>query len=225
MAHTIEPVVIDHFLTWHGLTERTEHTAEQEDLEAAERALADAEARLEAFLADDELREIVGRDRFLADARRRQDAVDRARAAVEDARTRAHVDGSRTFILAEEWKDFSAEGKAGLLRAALDSVYVKKGHSQKDDPIEERVLIRWQGEDKFERPQRGTTNYRTTPIPWPPSTNVLHLANVPEWAVRNGHPALPEELRTGIHAEAREAGAWWYLPQEEGGRSRSAPAS
>ena len=33
MAHTIEPVVIDHFLTWHGLTERTEqYSPTSEDL-------------------------------------------------------------------------------------------------------------------------------------------------------------------------------------------------
>ena len=114
MAHTIEPVVIDHFLTWHGLTERTERTADQEDLEAAERALADAEARLEAFLADDELREIVGRDRLHG---RRQAPSGCCRPGtqptVDDARTRAHVDGSRTFILAEEWEDFEHRRQSG----------------------------------------------------------------------------------------------------------------
>ena len=91
MAHTIEPVVVDHFMAWYGRTERLERSPDVEAVEAAERTLRDGEARLEAFLGDDELRETVGRDAFMAEARRRQEAVERAQTELEDARARAYV--------------------------------------------------------------------------------------------------------------------------------------
>ena len=213
MAHTIEPVVVDHFLTWYGLTERTAQTPDLEAVNAAERALADAEARLAAFLDDDELRETVDRDVFMDTARRRQEAVDRARVELADARTLAHVDESRRFVLHDEWAAFSVEAKGNLLRTVIDSVYVQKGHSQKGDPIEARTLIRWAGEDRFERPKRGTTDYRSKPVSWPPDA-ALPLVNIPEWAIRMGHPALPPELVEDIRAEAHRQDAPWYLPSE-----------
>jgi site-specific DNA recombinase len=220
MAHTIEPIIIEQFLTWHGLAERTERSPDQDALDAAGRGLADAEARLDTFLADDELREVVGRDRFMTEARRRQDAVDRARAERDELRTKLHQDRSRTFFLYEDWEDFDPDEKARRLRNAIDSVYVKKGHAQKGDPIEGRVLIRWAGEDAFERPQRGTTDYKVTSIPWPPEDFLPYEANIPEWAVRIGHPMIPDFLRDEIIAAGREGGAPWYLPESEGGKGR-----
>ena len=219
MAHVIEPAVIEKFLTWHGLAERTETSPDTEAVEEAERTLADAEARLEAFLADDELREVVGRERFMEEARRRQAAVDDAQTAAAHARARLHTDGTRTRFLIADWDGLDTEARANMLRAAIDSVYVLKGHAQKGDPIEDRMLIRWAGEDRFERPRRGTTSYKSQPIQWPPAT-LLALANVPEWAVRIGHTALPEDLRGEWHEEARKGGAPWYLPEDEGGRAR-----
>jgi DNA invertase Pin-like site-specific DNA recombinase len=210
MAHTIEPVVVDHFLTWYGFTERTAHTPDVEAVEVAERALADAEARLAAFLDDDELRETVDRDVFMATARRRQEAVDRARTELADAQAHAHVDQSRRFVLLDEWEAFGVEAKGNLLRTVIDSVYIQKGHSQKGDPIEDRTLIQWAGEDRFERPRRGTTTYKSQAVPWPPAA-ALPFANIPEWAVRMGHPALPPELAEDIRSEARRQGADWYL--------------
>ena len=103
--------------------------------------------------------------------------------------------------------------KANLLRTVIDSVYVQKGHSQKGDPIEARTLIRWAGEDRFERPKRGTTDYRSKPVSWPPDA-ALPLVNIPEWAIRMGHPALPPELVEDIRAEAHRQDAPWYLPSE-----------
>ena len=122
-------------------------------------------------------------------------------------------------MLLNEWDDFDTAAQSRILHTVIDSIYVKKGHAQKGDPIEDRVLIRWAGEDVFERPRRGTTKYKTTPVLWPPD-GMLPLANVPEWAVRVGHPALPEALREEIHEEARKDGLHWYLPADEGGRAR-----
>ena len=120
----------------------------------------------------------------------------------------------------DAWEQFPREVKADLLRTTIDSIYVKKGHSQKGEPIEDRVLIRWEGEDVLDRPQRGTTNYRSRPVPWPPD-GVLPLANIPEWAVRLGHPHLPEDLRQQIQEQARKDDTWWYLLEDEGGRART----
>ena len=75
MAHTIEPLVVWHFLTWYGLEDRWEGSDTVSELQEIDRRLADAQARLETFLADDELRDTVRRDAYLAEAKRRQDAV------------------------------------------------------------------------------------------------------------------------------------------------------
>ena len=168
MAETIEPVVVDHFLSWYGVTERQERSADQEAVEAAERVLADADARLETFLADDELRDIVGRERFMEQARQRQDAVDSATTQLEEARALAHVEEARKFVLEDEWQSLSTEGQAAMLRTVIDSIYVRKGHHRKGAPITDRVLIRWAGEDFWELPKRGTTDYKVKPVTWPP---------------------------------------------------------
>ena len=120
-------------------------------------------------------------------------------------------------MLAEEWEKFSVESRGNLLRTAIDSMYVLRAtHRRATHRGPDPDPVGWRG--PFERPQRGTTTYKTQPIPWP--EGILTLANVPEWAVRVGHPALPEGLRQDIHDEARRQGTYWYLTPEEGGRAR-----
>jgi site-specific DNA recombinase len=217
MAHTVEPVVIEHFLMWHGLEDGWERPGAPDELQEAERQLADAQARLEAFLADDELRETVGRDAFLAEAKRRQQAIANAEAARDALAAQGHTDDVRLFFLRDEWETFDKAERAQRLRSAIESVYVRRGHAQRDRldaPIQDRVLIRWAGEDRSERPRRGTTDYKSQPILWPPETVSAHLYNIPEWAVRQGHPLLDEDLREDIIAAAREDGiASWYTPE------------
>ena len=120
-----------------------------------------------------------------------------------------HTDDARVFFLTDEWEMFDDAERAQRLRSAIESVYVRRGHAQRDKldaPIEDRVLIRWAGEDRFERPRRGTTDYTTRPIPWPPKDLSSFFYNIPEWAVRQGHPALDESLRQELIALARESG-------------------
>ena len=52
------------------------------------------------------------------------------------------------------------------------------------------------------------------PIDWPPDA---WLACIPEWAWRNGHPAIPENVRATMHAWATEHNARQFLPEDAGG--------
>jgi len=163
MAHLIEPAVEEWVLTWVGHASRVEGEAGGQ-LEEAQRAYDHAEARMTAFLDDDELMQAVGRDAYLAQADKRRQAVEDAAEALATAR-REHAarEHGRVHFLADEYVTWDKTKRADTLRQMLDSVYVKKGRG----PIGERLLVRWAGEDDFERPRRGTTDYNTTPIDWP----------------------------------------------------------
>lgn len=201
IASLIEPVVIASVVLmgaeaeWHGKGD------ESESMEAAQRQFAQAEARLRDFLADDELRQIVGRDDFLAEARKRQTQVDDARNELAQAQRQQLAAERRKHTLLDEWPKWDRAKQGDLLRGCLDAVYVRKGRG----PAEDRLLILWDGEDKFEKPRRGTTDYRTQPIPWPdvewmadersdvPPLDPLAV-RVPGYAARLGSPFADQVL-------------------------------
>jgi DNA invertase Pin-like site-specific DNA recombinase len=92
MAHVIEPYVIQHFLTFVGHAAWQPAGAAEAELDQAQRALADAEAGLDEYLADDALRTLVSRDAFLASsfagtARTASSAPDAARPTTSSARS------------------------------------------------------------------------------------------------------------------------------------------
>jgi site-specific DNA recombinase len=240
MAHVIEPYVTEQVLGFMGGLE-WEVGGGDDDTGAEEvrRELERAEAHLASFLADDELREVVGREAYLAEARKRQGAVDAARGRAETAEAQRQRDDRRRHVLAAEWAAWqeadeasrvarvSAErdgripegwkptGHEGLrsetLRQVLDTIYVRKGRGL----VSERVLLRWDGEDRYERPQRGTTTYKTRPIPWPDfAPNAAALASIPEWAWRQGHPAIPKDMVSELRSVARDQGAAQFLPED-----------
>jgi site-specific DNA recombinase len=183
MAHVIEPAMEEWALLWVGHASREEGHANGH-LEEAQRRYEDAEARLSAFLADYDLQEAVGRDAYLREAEKRREAVEEAADALEVAR-REHAarEHGRVRFLADEWESWDKGQRADALRRTFDSVYVKKGRA----PIAERAFVRWAGEDDHDRPRRGTTNYRTTPIPWPENPV---LASAPSWAADDPMEAL-----------------------------------
>jgi site-specific DNA recombinase len=214
LAHLVEGVVAGRVLAFMG--DMTWNVGDDDGggLEEAERQLAHAEGQLAAFLADDELRDVVGRDSFLAEARKRQRAVDAARERAEEAKAARRLEERRRYVLREEWAKWQGDGeelRADTLRSVLETVYVRKGRG----PVQGRVLLRWDGEDRYERPRRGTTSYVARPIPWPPTANAVEIASIPEWAWRNGHPVIEEGWRAEVHEMARREGLPWYLPDSE----------
>lgn len=213
VASLVEEVVRDRVLLFMGRASWEVGGDDGDAVEEAERQLAHAQAQLADFLGDDELREVVGRDQFLSEARKRQAAVDTAADRLKAAQADQRANERRRYVLMEEWAKWEVEGDTGLrsdtLRQVLDSVYVRKGRG----PVEDRVLLRWEGEDRYERPRRGTTSYTSRPIPWPDFDRGADLGSIPEWAWRNGHPAIPATWRAHVHEMARREGLPWYLPE------------
>jgi hypothetical protein len=63
--------------------------------------------------------------------------------------------------------------------------------------------------------RRGTTDYVVRPIPWPgEGAHDAFLASIPEWAWRNGHPAIPEDVRAEVHELALQHGQAQFLPDD-----------
>jgi DNA invertase Pin-like site-specific DNA recombinase len=213
-ADALERHVIDHIRTMFGTMTWAEEDADTTELDAERRVHASAEARLADLLADDELREVAGRDVFLAEVRSRRSAVEASEATVERLKAQHSSDTRRQLVLAGEWARWTAEGdeamRADFLRMVLETVYVRKGRGN----VDRRVIIRWDGEDRFERPRRGSTRYVSKPIPWPgEGEHDAYLASIPEWAWRIGHVAIPENVRATVHELARERGATHFLPE------------
>ena len=186
MAHMIDPLMLERLLvlSW-------EDTGQE--LGDARRVLKLADDRMSEFLANDELRQIVGDAAYLTEAQKRRSAVDDAQAAIEAIlRTRKQPVPTSDDMTAEDMREF--------VRSSLDSVYVRKGK----EPAAERVLVFDRGEDDLEKPSKGNGNYRTMPTPWPaarvlanqlPTTEVLPDDGQPEGVFVDGEPVSLAELR------------------------------
>lgn len=188
MAHLVEPLVIVNVLVVIGGARWQSEGPGGDTLRAAEDAVDHAEARRDAFLADDELRERIAREAFLAEAERRQAAVDDAVAHRSEVRAAHGTTERREHVLADDWLSWGRERQADTLRMVLDSVYVRKGRGD----LDARVLLAWDGRDEFEKPRRGTTDYKIRPIPWPASIGDPHFRDVPANAQAIGSPLALE---------------------------------
>jgi hypothetical protein len=143
------------------------------DLDEARRVLTVAEDRMRDFLANDELRSIVGDGAYLSEARDRNSAVDAAQAAVDDLLRHRKPTAPQTskHTTEDEIMDFH--------RSLLDSVYVRKGKG----PVRERVLVFDRGDDKLDKPRRGNKTYPPKPVPWPEApTDELYDKLLANWA-------------------------------------------
>jgi DNA invertase Pin-like site-specific DNA recombinase len=220
VAEHAEAVVVEQVLVWFGAFAWTSGEESDGPIIAARRQRDHARERLEAILADDTLRDAAGDAAYYAEVGRRREAVERAEREAAEAEAQRVADERRRYVLDGEWERMTHETRAHTVRTVIDSIYVRK---QRGGEPRERVLIRWAGEDRFERPRRGSCKYVIQPIPWPDlglaeregltsAARDLALANVPEWAWRLGHPALPEESRGLMHEVAEEMDLPWYLP-------------
>jgi DNA invertase Pin-like site-specific DNA recombinase len=195
MAHRIDPLVAGEVLAWVGDASTEGPAPAFQPVERARRVLEDAEARLTAYLGDDELRAAVAHAAYIDGARTRQATVDEAREALEEAKRTNYAAERRAETLWEEWPTWDAAQRGDALRLTLDAVYVQRGKS----PIEDRTMILWAGEDDHERPQRGTTSYTARPIPWPEGLDDPHATSVP------GLVATLAGQRVQTHLIARQA--------------------
>lgn len=152
-CHLVDPVVQEAVL---GTLWVAQGPGVGEDtLTPARVALEIAEDRLQVFLEDDDLRELVSRESFMESAGQRQVAVDEARAAVDEAlRAQKHPALPDRINLSENEEKM-------LVRESLDSVYIRKGPG---DVLDRLLILR---DDPNEKPHRGRSKYRTTPVPWP----------------------------------------------------------
>jgi hypothetical protein len=188
VAHRIEPFVAVHALLRAGNARWKEEGPDDDELREAEEAAEHAEARRQAFLADDELRDRIDRAAFLAEADRRQQAVEKAEAVLAELREANARTRRREHSLWEDWPDMSRQQQGDTLRMLVDAVYVKKGRGAPDD----RVMIVMDGDDEFDKPRRGRTDYKVAPIPWPKKVGDPHYFDVPAYAVEVGQPPAIE---------------------------------
>ena len=188
MAHLVEPLVIANTLAVVGGARWQSDGPSGDALRAADDAVEHAEARRDAFLADDGLRERIARGAFLAEAERRQAAVDDAEANRREVRAAQSAAGRREHVLADDWLSWGRKRQAETLRMVLDSVYVRKGRGDLDS----RVLLAWDGQDEFEKPRRGKSDYAIKSIPWPQSLGDPHYLDVPANAQAIGDPGALE---------------------------------
>lgn len=185
-APKLERHVLMWLLWWHGEDKIGQPNGDALALREARRASDDAHARLEAFLADDELRGIVGRDAYLKSARDRERAVEQARATVERMEAEHGQDDARPRVLSEAWwDDLDREEQRATLHRCIGTIFVRPGR----EPVSERAVIFAPGELPAGLPRRGVKGYVPTPLEWPEDPA---LASVPGWAWRQfGREAAP----------------------------------
>lgn len=119
-----------------------ESSAETETLDAAEAALAEAEADLHAFLtseATEEMRRTLGQSYVDDGMRFRVNRVAKAREAVAEARN-AVLGVTFPMDLAEVWDSLDLEERRSFLADAIEVIAVRRA-AFGDEPIEDRVRV------------------------------------------------------------------------------------
>jgi hypothetical protein len=115
-----------------------------EALEAASRAVADAEHELDLFITNPKLLILIGEQRFLEGVEARQSALDDARHALGELRQQsALADELADGDLLRAWPTLTVKEKRQLMHGLLDRVNVAraKGRGRHANPIGERAQI------------------------------------------------------------------------------------
>lgn len=195
-SDAIEQLVQEVFGNWHFHSERAPISADERAVREAEAQVEDLTRRLELVEQDDARLEALGPERFNSDLLRRRLAIDAATEALAQARAALERDSHRPVMLAEEWESLDIEQRRAILRRAIDAVYVRRADGAEAPEVSfgvenpelfVRTLVRWAGEDTFEKPERGKPNsYSPTPIPWPERDGqdpfvTMWQANTPAW--------------------------------------------
>jgi site-specific DNA recombinase len=217
-ADDIESIVLTQFKWYHFHSERLLQRPDLAAVSQAEARLSDMERRYDDVADNDELREL-NPDRFMAMLQRRQAMIEQATEELKQARARVEQDTHRPRLLEDDWDAMSYEEQRAILRRAIDSVYVQAGDKRRgkgrddfygmDANLCKRTLIRWNGEDDWDRPKRGgrgvKSNYVITPVPFPEVVHpaqMMFAVNVPQWMREPGAwdrgLTLPPELAASL---------------------------
>lgn len=132
------------------------------DVERAAATLEQAEAELVAY-RDANLVSVLGPAVYREGLEQRARIVDDAREQL--AGVRRTSGGARGYAtVAEEWPNLMLAERRELLAAAIDAVFVKRGHLR-DSPMEERVRILWAGSGPADLPGRRMSGVRPYVFP------------------------------------------------------------
>lgn len=171
VAATLENYVVEHYKA--NLRHvRGQAVPLSDAYSRAQEQLAEAEAELDAFLADvagaGALRRVSRYEQALT---ARTAAVEQARARVTDVEATldsAGVDAATwSFDIDEWWESAAQETRQRALRAAIDVVFLR-GPGR--GPVQERVRILWRGQGPDDLPRRGRENGGIRPYQWAAAT-------------------------------------------------------
>jgi DNA invertase Pin-like site-specific DNA recombinase len=114
-----------------------------EHLEAAARAVADAEHELDLYITNPQLLTLLGEARFLEGAQARQHALDDVRAALTHFQQHQQLTAELTDgRLLDAWPTLTTQDKRRLLHGLLDRVLLTRADARRDNvPIDDRTQI------------------------------------------------------------------------------------
>ena len=159
----LEPIVVEAFLARHR--DAAAVSSPGDGLASLERALADAEAELEAFRDDLDYARALGRDSHLAGVQTRARVVEARREELAAAAVqRPTVD---LVQLGDYWESASTSERRELLSADIAAVFVRRAGGQGSHMApHERVHIVWNG-DNVDLPRRGCKANDLPPFTFP----------------------------------------------------------
>jgi DNA invertase Pin-like site-specific DNA recombinase len=142
----IMPFIEDKFFAYVGDIE-IESRSDSVELTQALTDYRGAEAKLIEFRDDVELPGILGMESFKEGLRARQEGLQCASGALEQAkRDAAGVELPPVANLHEDWPNLNAAERQRLLASAIDVIYVRRSGSGRRD-VRKRVRIVWRGEN------------------------------------------------------------------------------
>jgi DNA invertase Pin-like site-specific DNA recombinase len=168
LGRVIEPYVEERFLAAlgpGGPLARAEPAAR--DVEEARRRLEDAERELEAWVTETGVLSLERR-LYLRGLEARQEALDKARATLQEVEGEDEAAELNDVELGSLWPELTVTERRRLLSLGLDAIFIRPGRpaGRPFPGLVDRVLLLWRGEGPAELPIRG----RTVPLasfPWP----------------------------------------------------------
>jgi DNA invertase Pin-like site-specific DNA recombinase len=165
----IEPYVVKRFFERLYAIEATAYGANQK-LEELEAAVVAARGRLDDYLSDTELEQVVGRQAFLAGARTRQAALDDVQRQL-DRETRV---AGRPLVdrpvrqLEGDWPDMTVDDQRAHLASVIQTVFVRQGRNEGNGygASARRVHIVWFDGTMPDVPRQGPGGGKGFPRPF-----------------------------------------------------------
>jgi site-specific DNA recombinase len=146
-------------------------------IEGLDAEIARLEHDLDVHVADSELRELLGQERFMKAAREKQGALDEAMSRRQQALKDAYepLNGKSVRQLREDWEGMSLHEQREIIASVIQTVFVKRRDENGWFGSAGRFHIVWRTDPTPDIPRQGRRDWVSKPFVFPEDTSPVDV--------------------------------------------------